>query len=230
MKSLFPIWLALAAFAQASGLEFTETTKEVRPGPDAETVAIEFGFTNTGEKPVTITKADAGCACMKVLFSGGKLHYAPGESGVMRVIFKLGQFSGTVDRAVSLWLDTDPKNPATQAVTARIVIPTIIAMEPKTLKWASGGQAEPQTIRIRMAEGKSIRVTGVKPSSEQFTAELKVVEEGRQYDLIVTPRDVSVPGVGVILIETDSAVQKLQTQQAYAMVHQPMDAAAKESR
>lgn len=219
--------LALASFAQAAELKFAEPVREVRPAADAETVAIDFNFANTSKKAVTISKADAGCTCMKVVFAGGKMEYAPGESGVMRAIFKLGQFSGTVERPISLWLDTDPKKPATQAVTAKIQIPAVIVMEPRTLKWASGGPAEPQTIRIRMADGKTIHVTDVKPSTEQFSTELKVVEEGRQYDLIVTPRDVTVTGVGVIVIETDSAVQKLQTQQVYAMVHQPMEATAK---
>jgi hypothetical protein len=220
---LLPLWLALAASAPAAGLAFTETLKEVQAAAEAETVAIEFPFHNTSEKPITVTKADAGCSCMNVLFSGGKMTYAPGESGALRAIFKLGQFSGTVNQTISLWLDTDPKKPASQTVKARIQIPMILTMEPRTLKWStSEGRAEPQTIQIRVAEGKIIHVTGAKPLTEQFSTDLKVLEDGRSYDLIVTPRDASAQGVSVIQIETDSDIPKLRTQRAYAMVKPPM--------
>lgn len=219
---IIPIWFVLAAFAQASVLDFAETQKEIRPAPEAETAALEFSFTNTTKNSVTITKADAGCSCMKVLFSGGKLTYAPGESGILRAIFMVGQYSGTVDRTISLWLDTAPTNPATQTIKARIEIPTLIAMEPKTLKWAIGRLAAPQTIHIRMAEGQTIHATKITLSSESFSAELKTLQDGRSYDVIVTPRDVTTPGLGVIRIETDSKVPKLQTQLAFAVVQQPV--------
>lgn len=220
---LLPLWLALAASAPAAGLAFTETQKEVQAAAESETVAIEFTFRNTSEKPITVTKADAGCTCMNVLFSGGKMTYAPGESGALRAIFKLGQFSGTINQTISLWLDTDPKNPASQTVKAQIHIPTILTMEPRTLKWStSDDSAKPQTIQIRVAEGKTIRVTGAKPLTEQFSMDLKVLEAGRAYDLIVTPRDASAEGVSVIQIETDSDIPKLRNQKAYAMVKPPM--------
>ena len=224
MKFLIPFYLALAAFAQAAGLEFAETHKELSPAADAETAAAEFSFTNHSEKPVTIAKADAGCTCMKVLFSGGKLTYRPGESGILRAVFNVGSAFGTIDKTVSLWLDTAPTNPPSQTINVRIQIPTPIILEPKTLKWESGGKPEPQTVHIRMAEGKPIHVTAIKPSTEQFSCELKVVEAGRNYDLIVTPRDATVPALGVIRIETDCEIPKHRVQQAFAVVHKPAPA------
>jgi hypothetical protein len=214
-------WLVLAVFTQAGGLEFTETLKEVDAGADATLVTTEFSFTNKGDKPASITKSDSGCSCLKIEISGGKLKYAPGESGVVRTTFEMGNFSGTVDKMVALWIDDDPvDNPSTR-LTVRVHIPVLVELEPKTLKWDLGTKADPQIIRIQMAEGKSIRVTGVTSSSESFACELKTVEKGEKYDLIVTPRNIDTPGMTVIRVETDCAISKHRVQQAFAVVRKP---------
>jgi hypothetical protein len=214
-------WLVLAVFTQAGGLEFTETLKEVDAGADATLVTTEFSFTNKGDKPASITKSDSGCSCLKIEISGGKLKYAPGESGIVRTTFEMGNFSGTVDKMVALWIDDDPvDNPSTR-LTVRVHIPVLVELEPKTLKWDLGTKADPQIIRIQMAEGKSIRVTGVTSSSESFACELKTVEKGEKYDLIVTPRNIDTPGMTVIRVETDCAISKHRVQQAFAVVRKP---------
>ena len=221
MKFLILLYLALAAFAQAAGLDFAETSKEVHTTADAETAAAEFSFTNNSGNPVTIAKADAGCSCMKVLFSGGKLTYGPGESGVIRAVFNIGNASGTVEKTIALWLDTAPTNPPTQSISVRIHIPTLITLEPKTLKWDLGSKPESQTIHIHIAAGKPIHVTAIQPSTEQFSCELKAIDQGRNYDLIVTPKDVKLPALCAIRIETDCETPKHRIQQAFAVVLKP---------
>ncbi len=221
MKCAIGIWLTLAAFAQAAGLEFTELLKEVNSAADATTVTADFNFKNTGDKPVTISKTDPGCSCLKVEVSGGKLKYAPGESGVVRTTFDMGNFSGTVDKMVALWIDDDPADKPSMTLTVRVHIPVLVALEPKTLKWNLGGKPEPQTIQIQMAEGQSIHVTGVKSSSPSFACEVKAVEDGKKYDLIVTPLDINAPGIGVFRIETDCEISKHRIQQAFAVVRKP---------
>ena len=218
MKIGIFIWLALAGFTLAGGLEFTETLKQVNASADAATVTTEFTFTNKGDKPASITKSDSGCSCLKVEISGGKLKYAPGESGVVRTTFEMGNFSGTVDKMVAVWIDDDPVDKPSTQLTVRVNIPILVALEPKTLKWDLGAKADPQTIHIQMAEGNSIHVTGVTSSSEAFACELKTVDDGKKYDLIVTPQTMDVPGMAVIRIETDCAISKHRTQQAFAVV------------
>lgn len=229
MKLAIGIWVTLAAFAQAAGLEFKELLKDVNAPADAAIVTTEFEFTNKGDKPVTIAKTDPGCSCLKVQISGGKLRYAPGESGVVRTTFDMGNFSGVVDKVVALWIDNDPADKPSMKLTVRVHIPVLVAVEPKTVKWSVGGKAEPQTIQIRMAEGKPIRVTGVKSTSATFALELKTVEEGKKYDLVVTPLEMATPGMGVIRIETDCEISRHRTQQAFAVVRKPTpaDVAAK---
>ncbi len=224
MKFAIGIWLTLAAFVQAGGLEFAAQLKEVHAAADATIVTTDFNFTNKGDKPVTIAKTDPGCSCLKVEISGGKLKYAPGESGVVRTTFDMGNFSGTVDKKVALWIDDDPADKPSMSLTVRVHIPVIVALEPKTVKWNLGAKPDPQTIQIRMAEGKSIHVTGVKSSSPAFKCEVKVVEKGRKYDLIVTPMEMNAPGMSVFRIETDCEISKYAIQQAFAVVRKPSPA------
>ena len=53
------------------------------------------------------------------------------------------------------------------------------------------------------------------------TSELKTVEEGKRYDLVVTPTNLDAPGIGVFRIETDCAIKKHRIQQAFAIVRKP---------
>lgn len=226
MKIATAIWLALAALSQADGLAFERVLEEVKAPADATTVTADFKFTNKGDKPVTISKSDPGCSCLSVQISGGKLKYAPGESGTVRATFDVGNFSGTVDKAIGLWLDNAPGDKPTMHLTVRIEIPVLVTMEPKTATWDVGGKAEPKTISIRMAEGQTIKVLNVKCSSPLFQQELKTIEEGKKYDLIVTPKSADGPGMGVIRIETDCPISKHRLQQAFAVVRKPVAAQA----
>ncbi|MGL5017540.1 MAG: DUF1573 domain-containing protein [Luteolibacter sp.] len=218
MKTALGVWLAITAYAWAAGLEFAQPLKEVHAPADVATVTQSFEFTNHGDKPVTIAKADPTCSCLKIEISGGKLTYAPGESGVVKVTFEMGNFSGTVDKMVAIWLDGDPPDKPSRSVTVRVHIPVLVALEPKTVKWSIGSEAAPQTIQIRMAEGQTIHVTDVKSTSESFSTEVKTLEPGKKYDLIVTPKDLTVPALGVIRIETDCAIGKHRSQQVFAVV------------
>lgn len=224
MKIATGMWLALAALSQAAGLQFKELLKEINAGANANTITADFNFTNTTDKPVTIAKSDPGCSCLHVQISGGKLKYAPGESGVIRTTFDMGNFSGTVDKVVALWLDADPANKPSVQLTVRVHIPVLVALEPKTVTWSVNGKPEPQTIRITMAEGKPIHVLRVTSSSDSFKTELKAVEEGKKYDLVVTPLVVNAPGIGVLRIETDSDIAKHKVHQAFAVVRKPSTA------
>ncbi|HEX7261957.1 MAG TPA: DUF1573 domain-containing protein [Luteolibacter sp.] len=222
MKFAIGIWLTLAAFATAAGLEFTEMLKEVNAAVDVSSVTTEFNFTNKGKKPVTITSAKPSCDCLKVQISGGKLKYASGESGVIRITFDLGNSSGTVDKTMPIYLDADPEDKPSVVLTLRAHIPVLIDVEPKTVKWElGGGKLEPKTIQIRMAGDKPIRVTGIKPTSDAFAYELKMLEEGKKYDVIVTPLNLQVPGISIIRIETDCEVSKYRIQQAFATIYKP---------
>ena len=218
MKIACGIWLVLTAWLPGAALDFPTTLKEIHAPADVEAVTADFDFTNRSGKPVDIAKYDPTCSCIAVQILNGKLHYAPGEAGVVRAQFKMGNLSGTVDKMVALWLDKDPEDKPSVALTVRVHIPILVALDPKTLKWELNGKADPQTIHITMQYDKPIKVISVTPSSDSFKHELKTNEEGKTYDLIVTPADIKTPSLGIFRIETDCPIKRHQIQQVFATV------------
>lgn len=225
MKRIIGTWLALSVWACAANLNFKETSKEVTAKTDASEVNTEFAFTNSSKKPVTIVQSDPGCPCVKVQIAGGKLNYAPGESGVIRATVDVTNLSGTVDKPIGIWLDKDPKEKPSVVINLRVHIPTLVELEPKTLTWMVGSKPEPQVVTVKMAEGQSIQVvgatiqaTGGKTKSESFSATVKTLEKGRLYEVTVTPRDTATPGIGTIRVETDLASGKHKFEQGFAVV------------
>jgi Protein of unknown function (DUF1573) len=228
MKIILLASIALAAVVNAAGLDFAETLKEIHAPADVDRVTADFEFTNKTNKPVRVVKYDAACSCMAVTIRDGKLQYAPGESGLIRAVFEMGNFTGSVDKVVALWLDDDPADKPSVSLTVRVHIPVLVSVEPKTLKWELNGEASPQIIRITMKEGSLIRVKGVTSSIPAFQPELKTIEEGKSYELLVTPTAIQTPGLGIIRIETDAASAKHRLHQAFAVVRKmtPAEAAA----
>ncbi|MDP3848871.1 MAG: DUF1573 domain-containing protein [Luteolibacter sp.] len=214
----------MMASLQAAGLDFPHTLKEIHAPADAKTITADFEFTNLSDKAVRVVKYDAACSCMAVKIKGGKLRYGPGESGLVRADFEMGNFSGTVDKVVSLWLDGDPADKPSVTLTVRVHIPVLVMLEPKTLKWELHGGKDAQRIRITMNDVKPIRVTAISSSSPAFHPELKTIEEGKHYELVITPTEVDSPGLGIFRIETDCVVERHRIQQAFGVVRKPTPA------
>lgn len=223
MKIACGIWLALMSLVQA-GLDFPTTLKEIHAPADAKIVTADFEFTNKSDKSVNVAKVDPTCSCISVKIKDGKLRYAPGESGVIRTQFDMGNFSGTVDKMVAVWLDNDPVGKPSLSLTVRVHIPVLVSLEPKTVKWDLGGKADPQSIRIKMNHTSPIHVTGTTSSSEAFKLELKTIKDGQEYELVVKPADVNTQGLAVIRIETDCNIEKHRLQQAFAVIRKPTPA------
>jgi len=218
MKFALGLWMAFSSLSLAGGLDFPETSKVVHAPADAKTVSIEFSFSNKTAKPVTIEKADGGCSCMSIQIVGEKMNYAPGESGVVRANFDMGNFSGEVDKGIMIWLKEDaPENPSIQ-LKIHVEIPLVVKVEPKTLKWEVGEQPESRTFQITMEEKKPIKILSVAASNPLFAYELKTLEEGKRYEIKVTPSATTAPALAIFHIKTDCGIEKHRDVQAFASI------------
>ena len=220
MKKTLLILLALQALTFAGTLEFKELVKSQNATADATKVTTDFEFTNKSDKTVTIAKCDPTCSCLAVQVSGGKMKYAPGESGVIRTVFDVGNATGLIEKGVAIYLDNDLPDKPSLNLQAKILIPVLVSLEPKTVSWDLGSKPEEKTIHVRMAEGNLINVIGVNVK-ESFKCELKTIEKGVSYDLIVSPKSTESVDLGIIRIETDSKISKQKVQQAFVVVRRP---------
>lgn len=215
------IQIGLVAAASA-GLTFEKTLAEFHPKPDQQRVHADFAFRNDGQKAVRIAKTDAACSCMEVGTLGGKLDYAPGETGVIRAVFNLTGLQGTSERVVAVWLDGDPAAAPTARLTVRAHIPEVIRIHPKTLTWDLDGAADARTISIEMAPGRDIRVLRAKSTSPNIALEVKTIQAGRLYEVVATPQRTDTPGITAIRIDTDCEIEAYKSQSAFGVIRKPI--------
>lgn len=218
MKLILAACLSLAASLSAAPLKFEKSLIEVHATLDSATVSEDFKFTNTGKQKVVIREADAGCSCLSVQVSGGKLSYEPGESGILRANFDLGSFQGAVDKQINIWLVGDPDDKPSSTVSMRVHIPQIVKITPRTVKWQVGSDPEMKIVKVDLDYKEAIHVKSVSSSNPNFETKLVTVEDGKKYHVEVTPKMTSSPGLTILRIETDIDIKKYQIQQSFAAI------------
>lgn len=201
-------------------LYFEQTIREVAVAADATHAVVDFPFENRTGKALTISRVEKNCTCAEMQISDGKLRYAPGEKGVIRARYELGNFIGIVDKPFMLWLEGDPEAKPSHTLTARLIIPVLVELSEKTLKWVVGGPPSPAKIDIRTTS-QPIRMLTASSTSEAVQVELKPVTDGRHYELWVTPVDIQNPSLALIRIETDSSIPRWKMLQVFALVQSP---------
>jgi len=222
MRTAICCWLAVAGFLHAAALTFEKDLLVIDAPADAGSIVADFNFENKTDQPVTIVKVDKTCSCIAVQVSDGKLVYAPGEKGQIRATFDMGNFYGVVDKTVVLYLDKDPADKPSVTLTVEVHIPVLVLIKEKTLKWSIGAKPETQKIDITMDYAKPINIVANSCSSDNFKVELKTLEGGKHYELLVTPIDTKDPGLAIIRIETDCEIKRHQILQAFAVIRRDL--------
>lgn len=200
------------------GLTFTKNRIEVTSKPDAKTITVPYTFENKTKRVITIARYDSACSCLSAKVKGGKLVYKPGEKGEMKVDFELGSFSGLVEKTVLLWTTDDGEQRPSSVLTVALTIPVLFEVTPKTVFWEQNGSKEPKSFKLKVDNAKPIRILNHSGTNANFAYELKVIRDGWEYELVVTPKDVSLPAFGMIKLVTDSSIARYQRQMAFVCV------------
>lgn len=228
MRSIILAALALCAPLAAAELKFETKLRELKISADETKAVTEFPFKNESSEEAEIVEYTSGCSCLSASISpAGKLKYQPGESGVIRSEFELSALAGTVDKAVAIRLKGDPPDQPSVVLTTRIHIPVLVEMEPKTLFWNIGEEAKPKSVTLTMKHGEPIKVVKISGADSRFTQELKTIEEGKKYEIVITPAATDKVAMGVVHIETDCKLQRHRSHRVFMVVrNQPKTAAA----
>ena len=117
-----------------------------------EPLHAKYPFTNTGDVPLTITAVKPSCGCTTAELE--KTVYEPGESGVIRVAFEVGDRVGEQVKEVVIRTD-DLASPVT-TLTLRVDIAERIELSPQLLLWAPGEAREPKHLTLTAAAGHAI--------------------------------------------------------------------------
>lgn len=212
--------IALAPLACAQ-LEFDSDTKEIDVAPGATEAVAIYPFTNKGNTAIEISQVNPDCNCLAVEVHKGKLVYAPGESGIIRTKFTIGNKIGTESQSVGVWLKGDPREKPSITLRLTIHIPELVKINVKSLKWDVNGDRNPQSIHIIMNHDEPIHVTDVSSTSKDFSTKLVTQEEGKRYEIVITPLKNERPAFSLIRIDTDCTVEKQKVHQVYATIMKP---------
>lgn len=229
MRFLAPalIALCLPLSLAAAELKFETKLREITVAADAEKVVAEFPFKNDSKEEVEILEYTAGCSCITASISpADKLKYAPGEGGIIRAEFELSALAGVVEKSVALRLNGDKPDEYSVNLMTRITIPVLVDVEPKTLNWAIGEEAKPKAVTITMNHSEPIRVTKISAADKRFTNELKTIEEGKKYEILITPQSTENVAMGVVHIETDCKLTRHRSQRMFMVIRQALQSAA----
>ena len=220
MVMLCSLWLLSVSqnLWGADGLTFAKNRIEMRVASDAKSVVVPYEFSNKTDRTITIKRYDSACSCLSAKIKGGKLAYEPGESGEIRVTFELGTFSGLVEKTVLLWTTEDEDEKPSSVLSVVLDIPVLFEVNPKTVFWEQHGEDQPQVIKLKVNNAEPIHILEHSATNKNFQYELNTIKDGREYELVVTPKDVSVPAFGMIKLTTDSSIPRYRRQMAFVCV------------
>jgi Protein of unknown function (DUF1573) len=220
MKKIFSILIGFSALASAQ-LQFEQPNQELRAKPDDSLLTCDFAFENKGTTVQEILTYIPNCTCISVQISNdGKLVYQPGEKGILRATFELGNLAGSVAKQVVISMKGDPVDQPSITLNAKIDIPELVKLEPKTIEWLLDEPKTAKIIKVRMDDDKPIHISGVTSSNANFEVTHKEVVAGKEYEISVVPaaNAQNTPGIGVIRVETDCPVSKQKNQMAFAVI------------
>jgi hypothetical protein len=188
---------------------------ELNPKPGDESVSVTFVFHNQGSKPVRILSIDSACSCLSADLD--KAEYAAGEKGTGKAEFKVSSFVGRHEKSVRIQTD-DPAQPE-WVIPFMLDVPEVIKIEPKTLQWWIGDEATAKTARITMVGDTTMTIKDITSTRENVEFSWKEIKPGREYEVIVKPKNTSEVMLGALRIETDSSIPKYQRQMAFFSVY-----------
>ena len=227
MRFLASALIALCLPLAAAELKFETKLREFTVAADAATVVAQFPFKNESKEEVEIVEYTAACSCITASINPkGKLKYAPGESGIIRAEFELSALAGTVEKSVALRLNGDREDEPSVTLVTRITIPVLVEVEPKTLTWSIGEGVKPKTVTLTMHHDEPIHVVSLNAQDKRFSQELKTIEDGKKYEIIVTPTATDAAAMGVVHIETDCKLTRHRSQRLFMVVRRELQSSA----
>jgi hypothetical protein len=197
------IYLPSTVFSQ---LEWESHSIELRPTVDEPSVTVKFKFKNTGKYPVKIESIHSSCGCTTA--NTALKVYQPGESGDVEAQFNIGQRTGVQEKTISV--DTDDPKESKVLLALKVFIPDLYDLKPSFISWKVGDKSLPKTVHLKLLQKNKVKIESVLPSHEVLAVELKPVQEGSEYDIVITPRDTSSELWGMITLRTDSTLERLQ--------------------
>ena len=212
-RTLITALLLLFAFAANAQLTFEKTEASLSMTASQDSTTVVFPFENKSGEEIKIVEVRPTCSCITA--SADKTAYPPGAKGEVRAVLKVGSATGTIRKSINVSTTTGETKHPTQKLQLSAEVPEVIKITPTMLEWDIGEDPKPKKLTFEVGFDETIRIRTVKSSRDNFDVEVIPIEEGKKYELQLTPTDTSAPMLGVLNIETDSQVAKLRKKLAF---------------
>jgi len=201
-------------------LRWERTVIDLHPAEDAQTVEAAFAFTNTGAAPVTILLLKPNCSC--TTSTSDKKTYASGEKGTIMAKITLGTLAG--QHTKNILVLTDSKTDNQTILKLNLTVPELVAIEPNRLSWELNDELATKAVTLSAPKSnpeKSLNVLAISTADKRLTAKLSETVSGKEYQLAITPTDLTKPFAGTIRIQVACAGGKSKWFEVFAKVGNP---------
>jgi hypothetical protein len=188
--------------------------------PQGKTVHHSFVIRNTGDALLQIKELNASCGCTAAKPSSSLV--APGRSAEIKVSFDSSNFSGNVQKSVTMTSNAGKTPSYTFKFQGNIVEPLQVTPRQLTLGAIAAGASKKASITVTNTGAESVKLLAVNVSSASLQikaviqkTELKPGEAGT-IELTVTPRPEAKVMSGYLHIVTTDKQKKEITVPVYA--------------
>ncbi|MCA9255991.1 MAG: DUF1573 domain-containing protein [Phycisphaerales bacterium] len=190
-------------------------------------VKHDYKFRNMGNGPLEILRVKPGCGCTT---AGEHTKIVqPGESGVIPIKLKPGDHAGPVSKRITVSTNI-PGNDATIVLEIKGVVWSPVQVTPRSAAFGRLTQDQIEQGLSRKLVVVNNMEAPMKPgaltsTNDAFVAEMKTVEEGKKYELIVTLTNKIAGGNNSTRLTFDTGLADPKTidVQAYAFLSPPVD-------
>lgn len=206
--------LLFALSGHLFALEWKATELSFATKPFQTTQEVVFEYRNGSSRAVVLLDVQSNCDCLQI--SAPEKIVAPGATGTIKALFRLGERAGTTERIVTVVTDAAP---TPIQLRVRVEVPEIASFEPRTTSWRLDEANAEKIVEVKPVSDVELELNSVRPTNNDFIARLEVIEPGKHYRVHLSPTTTAQPASAAIRIIGKEKGGREVILSVYANVH-----------
>ena len=190
----------IGASVARAGVAFTRTAATADTGWDMSMITLEFPYSNSGDRSVTLQSASAGCGCLRVTKADTGVKLAPGGNG--RLVVEVNGRTLLASAKKSLWAQFS--DGTRQELVVEVILREAVVVEGGPLDWPEGGGGAEKAIELRAPGGPPIHLGQILCTLPDITWRIEEIAPGRHIRIHFKAAPSVQPGMAIIQLHTDS--------------------------
>jgi hypothetical protein len=215
---------AVASAAVGSGpkIQFGDPVHDFGRIKSGEMVKHTYVFTNVGGAILQVTNVKGSCGCTTA--GEWTRQVEPGKSGNIPIQFNSAGFSGQVGKSIAVACNDTNQPTVELKIKAIVWKPIDVTPQLAVLNVTSDSPSNATTVHIVNNEEAPLALSAPESSNPAFATELKTIQPGKAYQLIVRTVPPLAVGIvqGQITLKTSSTNLPVIQVGAWANLQQPV--------